>query len=106
MTPQGGFRETRVRPLLFLGNNPISLIGGAITTASAMILIGFWVVAFFGHGGPASPYVGIVVDLCLPGLFILGLILIPVGMLLRRRRLKAAGQLPTEYPKVDFGDPV
>src|SRR5271166_3488783 len=106
MAPQGGFRENWARPFLFLGNNPISLIGGAITTASAMILIGFWVVAFLGHGGPASPYVGIVVDLCLPGLFVLGLILIPIGMLLRRRRLKAAGQLPTEYPKIGLGDPV
>jgi nitrate/TMAO reductase-like tetraheme cytochrome c subunit len=102
----GGFREYRLRPLIFLGNNPLSLIGGALTTASAMILIGFWVVAVFGHGAPTSPYVGIVVDLFLPGLFILGLILIPIGMLVRRRRLKAAGKLPSEYPNVDLGDPV
>lgn len=106
MTPQGGFRENWARPFLFLGNNPISLIGGALTTASAMILIGFWVIDVVARSGPASPYVGIVVDLCLPGLFILGLVLIPVGMLLRRRRLKATGQLPAEYPKVDFGSPV
>src|SRR5277367_1721153 len=106
MTPQGRFRENWARPFLFLGNNPISLIGGALTTASAIILIGFWVVDVVARSGPASPYVGIVIDLCLPGLFVLGLILIPIGMLLRRRRLKAAGQLPTEYPKVDLGDPV
>jgi hypothetical protein len=106
MTPQGGLRENWARPFLFLGNNPISLIGGALTTASAMILIGFWVVDVVARSGPASPYVGIVIDLCLPGLFILGLILIPVGILLRRRRLKGAGQLPSEYPKVDFSNPV
>jgi nitrate/TMAO reductase-like tetraheme cytochrome c subunit len=69
-------------------------------------LIGFWVVDVVAHSGPASPYVGIIIDLCLPGLFILGLILIPVGILLRRRRLRATGQLPAEYPKVDFGNPV
>ena len=106
MTPQGRFRENWARPFLFLGNNPISLIGGALTTASAMILIGFWVVDVIARSGPASPYIGIVIDLCLPGLFVLGLILIPIGIWLRRRRLKAAGQLPSEYPKVDFGNPV
>src|SRR5271156_613324 len=106
MTPQAGFRENWARPFLFLGNNPISLIGGALTTASAMILIGFWVVDVVARSGPASPYVGIVIDLCLPGLFVLGLILIPIGIWLRRRCLKAAGQLPSEYPKVDFSNPV
>jgi len=97
---------SRFRPLVFLSNNPISLIGVGLTTASALILIGFWVIDVVGHGGSANPYVGIIVDLCLPALFILGLILIPIGMLLRRRSLRAAGQLPTEYPKVDLANPV
>ena len=88
-----------LRPFFFYGNNPISLIGGALTRASAMILIGFWVVDVVPAGGPPSPYVGIVIDLCLPGLFILGLILIPVGILLRRRRLKAAGQVPSDISR-------
>src|SRR5215467_10638929 len=106
MTQSGGFRENRLRPLVFLAQNPISQIGIALTTASALTLIGFWVVAVIGHGGSANPYVGIVFDLCLPALFVLGLILIPLGMWWKRRRLKAAGQLPTEYPKVDFANPV
>ena len=80
----GGIQGELGSAVSLLGNNPISLIGGALTTASAMILIGFWVVDVVARSGPASPYVGIVIDLCLPGLFILGLILIPVGMLLRR----------------------
>jgi nitrate/TMAO reductase-like tetraheme cytochrome c subunit len=95
----------RVRPLLFFGNNPISLIGVGLTTASALTLIGFWVVDAFGHGGSRNPYVGIIFDLCLPMLFILGLILIPVGIFLRRRKLKASGQLPTTYPKVELRSP-
>ncbi len=106
MAASGNFRENWLRPLLFLGNNPTSLIGGALTTASAMTLIGFWVVEIFGRSGPASPYIGIIVDLCLPGLFVLGLILIPIGMLLRRRRLRAAGQLPSAYPEINLSDPV
>ncbi len=106
MTGSGNLRENWLRPLVFLGNNPISLIGAGITTASAMILIGFWVVAVVGRSGPTSPYVGIVVDLCLPALFVFGLILIPIGVQLRRRRLRAAGELPTAYPKVDLNDPM
>jgi nitrate/TMAO reductase-like tetraheme cytochrome c subunit len=82
------------------------LIGVGLTTASALTLIGFWVIAVFGHGGSANPYVGIIFDLCLPALFVLGLLLIPIGIWWRRRRLKATGQLPSTYPQVDFANPV
>ena len=98
--------ESRLRPLVFLAHNPISLIGVGLTTASALTLIGFWVIGVVGHGGSANPYVGIIFDLCLPALFLLGLILIPIGIWWRRRLLKKAGQLPTEYPKVDLSNPV
>jgi nitrate/TMAO reductase-like tetraheme cytochrome c subunit len=100
------FRDNWLRPFFFYGNNPISLIGGALTTASAMVLIGFWVVDIVGRGGSNNPYIGIIVDLCLPGLFILGLILIPIGIALRRRGLKAAGRIPSIYPQIDLRDPV
>jgi nitrate/TMAO reductase-like tetraheme cytochrome c subunit len=95
-----------LRPILFFGNNPISLIGGAITSATALTLVGFWVVAVFGHGGSNNPYLGIIFDLCLPAVFILGLVLIPVGIWLRHRHLKTVDQLPSAYPKIDFADPV
>jgi hypothetical protein len=98
--------EKTLRPVLFFGNNWISLIGGALTTASAFVLVGFWVVSVFGHSGPINPYVGIIVDLCLPGLFVLGLILIPIGIWVRHRQLKGAGQLPSVYPQIDLKDPV
>jgi nitrate/TMAO reductase-like tetraheme cytochrome c subunit len=106
MAQTGGVKERWIQPGVFLANNAISLIGVGLTTASALILIGFWVIDVFGRGGSSNPYVGIVVDLCLPALFVLGLILIPLGIVLRRRKLKAAGQLPAEYPKVDLSSPV
>jgi len=93
-------------PFLFFGNNLISLIGGALTTASAFVLVGFWIVSIFGHSGSSNPYIGIVLDLFLPGLFVLGLILIPIGMWLRRKQLRAAGQLPSAYPQIDLRNPV
>src|SRR6202522_4319788 len=95
-----------LRPILFFGNNPVSLIGGAITSATALTLIGFWVVAVFGHGGSNNPYLGIIFDLCLPAVFILGLLLIPLGIWLRHRHLKTLDRLPATYPKIDFADPI
>jgi len=106
VTASGGFKENWLQPFLFLGRNRLSLLGGALTSASALVLIGFWIVDVIGHGGATNPYIGIIVDLCLPALFILGLILIPIGIWLRRRRLAAAGELPSVYPRIDFRDPV
>lgn len=99
------WEEEWLRPFLFYGNNWISLIGGAITTAAAFVLLGYWVVALIGHGGTDNPYTGIIFDFLLPALFVLGLVLIPVGMGLRRRSLYRAGQIPSVYPQADFRDP-
>ena len=99
------FREHWVRPALFFGNNPVSLAGGAITTASGVTMIGHWVVELVGRGVD-HPYTGIIFFLILPALFVLGLLLIPIGMYLRRKRLLKAGQIPAEYPKIDLNDRV
>ena len=100
------FKTEWLRPGLFYGNNPLSLIGGALTSASALTLIGFWVVEIFGHGGSNNPYLGILFDLCLPALFLFGLFLIPVGIWRRRSHLKATGQIPSIFPQIDLRDPI
>jgi nitrate/TMAO reductase-like tetraheme cytochrome c subunit len=92
-----------MRPALFFGNNPISLAGGAITSASGVTMIGYWLVQIVGRPN-ANPYLGIIFFLLLPALFIFGLLLIPVGIILRHRRLQKAGQIPVEFPKVDLND--
>jgi nitrate/TMAO reductase-like tetraheme cytochrome c subunit len=97
------FREGWVRPALFFGNNPISLAGGAITSASGVTMIGYWLVELFGRFSD-NPYVGIIFFLLLPGVFIGGLLLIPVGMLIRRKKLQKAGQIPVAFPKIDLND--
>ena len=96
--------EKTLRPVLFYGNNPLSLLGGGLTSAAAFVLIGFWIVSIFGHGGSSNPYLGLIFELFLPGLFVLGLILIPIGIGLRRRKLLAAGQVPDTYPQIDLRD--
>ena len=97
------FRESWVRPALFFGNNPISLAGGAITSASGVTMIGYWLIEIFGRPN-GNPYLGIIFFLILPALFILGLTLIPVGVFLRRRELQKAKLIPAEFPKIDLND--
>jgi nitrate/TMAO reductase-like tetraheme cytochrome c subunit len=96
-------RENWIRPALFFGNNPISLAGGAITTAAGVTMIGHWVVELFGRHYE-NPYLGIIFVFLLPALFVFGLILIPIGLLLRRKALRSEGKIPAEYPKIDLND--
>ena len=103
MAPFQKFREGWVRPALFFGNNPISLAGGAITSAAGVTMIGYWLVELFGRPND-NPYLGIIFFLLLPALFIAGLALIPVGVYVRHRKLQLAGQIPAVYPKIDFND--
>jgi nitrate/TMAO reductase-like tetraheme cytochrome c subunit len=97
------FRENWLRPALFFGNNPVSLAGGAITTASGVTMVIYWMVEIFGHPFE-NPYLGIIFFLLLPGLFIVGLALIPIGIILRRKRLQKDGQIPAQYPQIDLND--
>jgi nitrate/TMAO reductase-like tetraheme cytochrome c subunit len=91
----------RIRPLVFFGHNGVSLLGAALTTSAAVTLIVFWAVDLFREQ-PAHPYEGILLFLILPALFALGLVLIPIGILLRRRRLLRTGGVPSVYPHVDL----
>jgi nitrate/TMAO reductase-like tetraheme cytochrome c subunit len=99
-------REGWLRPILFYGNNRVSLFGGAVTTASAMVLIGFWIISIFGHGGSLNPYLGIILNLCLPAVFVAGLLLIPIGVVIKRAYLRARGQVPSAYPEISLSDPM
>lgn len=106
MPKAASFREEWLRPFFFYGNNWLSLLGAAITTASAMVLIGFWAISVFGHGGSSNPYLGILFDLLLPGVFVLGLVLILAGILVRRSYLLSTDQVPSFFPEVSIHDPV
>lgn len=98
-------KENWLQPFFFFGNNPITLIGSGLTTASAITLLLYWVMEMIGHRF-ANPYLGIIFFLILPVLFLVGLLLVPVGMLLRRSQLRRAGKMPAEYPELHLSDPV
>ena len=104
MSPQNTIKDW-ARLIYYLSQNILSLIGVVLTTSSAITLIGFWIYDF-ALPGPPHPYVGILLFLILPGVFVLGLLLIPVGILIRRRALIASGELPAVYPEIDFKVPM
>ena len=96
MSPQNTVRDW-ARLLYYLSQNTLSLIGVVLTTSSAITLICFWIYDFM-LPGPPHPYVGILLFLILPAIFVFGLLLIPMGIFLRRKKLRDAGELPPFIP--------
>jgi NapC/NirT cytochrome c family, N-terminal region len=93
------------QPIYFLGQNPTSLVGAVVTTSTALTTVAFWFYDIF-LPGPPHPYIGLLVFLILPGIFVLGLLLIPIGIWFRRRSLRVSGKLPAVFPAVDLRLPV
>jgi hypothetical protein len=79
--------------------NPISLLGVALTTASALIFLAYVVAEAFGL--VASPYGGLFGFVLVPALFVLGLVLIPFGIW-RENRRRRQGKAPWSWPVLDF----
>src|SRR5579863_5125496 len=102
MTPNNS--ETRSRgwlsPVIHLSNNWISLAGVVIVTTATI----FWlfVLPITLRGETTSPYVGILSFLILPAPFFTGLILIPLGIWLKRKREGRQGIYPSDFPTLTW----
>jgi hypothetical protein len=90
-------------PLIYLSNNFISLAGVVIVTLGGVT----WLLLLptTVRGGHLHPYLGILVYLILPGFFLLGLILIPLGLVWNRRQQRKRGIYPTDFPPLDLRSP-
>jgi hypothetical protein len=87
--------------LQLLTRNIVTLIGAALTTVSSLVFLTLFVLDLFGfHGGP---YVGIIVFVVMPALFVLGLILIPIGGWMER--LSKGGAAEKRLPVIDLNSP-
>lgn len=71
--------------LASITRNAISLIGTALALASLILIITLFFIEQLGFEG--GPYLGILTYLILPMIFVIGLILIPVGAMLWRRKM-------------------
>jgi hypothetical protein len=84
--------------------SPTSIVGMALTTISAVLFLIVFLADLFGLH--TNPYTGILFFLILPGMFLLGLVLIPLGAWHERRR-RHAGKPPSEitWPRIDLNNP-
>ena len=81
--------------------NRVSAVGVAVTTASALLFL--FLIALDLFGFLANPYVGILIFVILPALFVAGLLLIPIGLWFDRRQ---RGDRPAAaWPTLDLKDP-
>ena len=76
------------RFLAQITRNPIGMAGAVLTTISAILFVTLFALELVGfHGGP---YLGILAFLIIPGIFVFGLVLIPVGLWRDRVRHRRA----------------
>jgi hypothetical protein len=90
------------RPVRLI-RSPLSIAGMVLTTTSAVVFLVVFLADLFGMH--TNPYIGIVFFLILPGVFVFGLLLIPLGAWIERRR-RAAGKQPSEvrWPHIDLNN--
>ncbi|HVZ16316.1 MAG TPA: NapC/NirT family cytochrome c [Terriglobales bacterium] len=84
--------------------NLVSLVGIAVAIVAAAN-IAFLVFIDFMSAHP-SPYLGIFAYMLMPGVMVVGLAMIPVGMLIERnRRRKSAPSVIPKFPRIDLNNP-
>jgi len=82
--------------------NPLSLIGTVVTTTAAVLFAVLLVLD--AVGAIANPYLGLLVFVTIPFVFVLGLLLIPLGAW-RERRRRRHDSAPPAWPIVDLRQP-
>jgi hypothetical protein len=105
MTPNNSERARVgwLSPLIHLSNNWTSLAGVVLVTTTTV----FWLFLLPTtlRGQTDNPYFGILAFLVIPGPFFLGLVLIPVGILRKRRREGRTGIAPIDTHGVRWSNP-
>ena len=86
-----------------LARNPISIAGAVLVTISALLFLFVYLIETLGIH--TNPYIGLVFFLVMPGIFLFGLVLIPIGMY-RENRARHAGYVrPPGWPVLNLNDP-
>ncbi|MCP5062976.1 MAG: cytochrome C [Ignavibacteriae bacterium] len=83
--------------------NWVSLVGATIALISFSMIVFLFVVATYLN--QSTSYLGLIIYILLPSVLIIGLILIPIGMILKRRRNKKnLVSITVGWPKIDLND--
>jgi nitrate/TMAO reductase-like tetraheme cytochrome c subunit len=86
--------------------NPISIAGAILAVGSALLIVLFVVVEINSAG--SNPYLSIVGFLFLPALLVIGMLAVPIGALLTRRRARRSAAAGIAYvptlPVIDFNN--
>lgn len=83
--------------------NWLSLTGAMIALISLFMIIFLFVITFILDQG--GSYLGLVIYILLPAIMIVGLILIPIGMILQiRQRARGVKIQKRDWPKIDLND--
>ena len=90
-------------PLIHLSNNWISLVGVVLVTTTTILWLFLLPVTLKGE--TENPYLGMLAFLTIPGPFFGGLILIPLGMWLKRKREGRGGIYPQDFPTLSWSNP-
>src|SRR5215471_6075054 len=100
-TPAPSLSNNGGAPKLY--KNPISLAGLALAVVAFANILFLFFLDSLSH--VSSPYVGILAYMVAPAFMIVGLILIPIGMVIeRRRRLRNVGA-PFHFARLDLNNP-
>ena len=83
--------------------NPTTFVGVAVTLIALSAILVFFVMDLTGAN--TSPYLGIFTYMLLPGVMFLGLLLIPWGAWLERRRLRKSGGAERKFLHIDLNKP-
>jgi len=91
----------KLRHLIY---NKLSLAGLALFIVALVVAIFFMFAA--GTSGDSNPYMGIITYMVLPPFIIIGLLVVPIGMLRQSRLLsrKKLADIPA-WPRIDFNYP-
>jgi nitrate/TMAO reductase-like tetraheme cytochrome c subunit len=85
--------------------NAASLLGMVLATTGALLFLIVFLADLFGLH--TNPYLGILFFLILPGIFVVGLALIPIGAYFTRRREQRGEQIASpHWPRLDLNDPI